>query len=125
MQWIGSTKIPNDAGSRPLRDGTSAYFCVREKCASIDARAASGAGVAATNAAVRSSSVPPGRAIPRMAVSGQALTQVMQPTQASRMTSGMSGASPLKSRTAAVAGGMMLRATARSAGRSPSATLRR
>ena len=58
-------------------------------------------------------------------MSGQAVTHVMHPTHASRMTSGISGESPLKSRLAAVAGGMMLRATARSAGSSPSATFRR
>ena len=46
-------------------------------------------------------------------MSGQALTQAMQPTQASRMNSGMRGARPLKSRVAAVPGGMMLRATPR------------
>ena len=43
-------------------------------------------------------------------MSGQALTQAMQPTHCSAMNCGMRGASRLKSRVAAVPGGMMLRA---------------
>ena len=64
----------------------------------------------------------PGCATPRIAVSGQALTQAMHPTQASNMNSGIRGASPLKSRVAAVPGGITLRATPGSLGSSTSAT---
>ena len=46
-------------------------------------------------------------------MSGQALTQAMQPTQRSAMSSGMRGARRLKSRVAAVPGGMTLRASPR------------
>ena len=38
LQWIGSTKIPNVAGSRPRRAGTSPYFVVWAKCASRPSR---------------------------------------------------------------------------------------
>ena len=55
-------------------------------------------------------------------MSGQALTQAMHPTQASSRNSGICGASPLKSRVAAVPGGIMLRATPGSLGSSMSAT---
>ena len=58
-------------------------------------------------------------------MSGQALTQAMQPTQRSSRNSGMRGARPLKSRVAAVPGGMTLRATPASVGSSTSATPRR
>ena len=61
----------------------------------------------------------------RMAVSGQALTQAMQPTHLSSRNSGMRGASRLKSRVAAVPGGMIERARPASAGSSMSATPRR
>ena len=50
-----------------------------------------------------------------IAVSGQVWTQAMQPTQAAAMNLGMRGASELKSRVAAVPGGMMLRPTSASA----------
>ncbi len=51
-----------------------------------------------------------------MAVSGQAVTQAMQPTHLSSRNSGMRGASRLKSRVAAVPGGMIERARPASAG---------
>ena len=61
----------------------------------------------------------------RIALSGQALTQAMQPTHCSISTSGIRGASRLKSRVADVPGGMMLRARPASAGNSASAMPRR
>ena len=125
LQWIGSTKMPKAAGSSPLRAGTSAYFWVRTKWARAVSAASAGSGWAAANASILRSVSDSGRAIPRIAVSGQALTQVMQPTHFSRRKSGMRGARWLKSRVAAVPGGMTLRATPMSAGSSASATPRR
>jgi hypothetical protein len=60
-----------------------------------------------------------------IAVSGQAATQAMQPTHLSSRKSGIRGASLLKSRVAAVPGGMIERASPASAGSSRSAMPRR
>ncbi len=57
-------------------------------------------------------------ALPRMAVSGHSVTQVMQPTHLSATSSGISGERYEKSRSAAVPGGIRLRATPTSAGSS-------
>ncbi len=125
MQWRGSTKMPNEAGSRPFRAGTSAYLVVCAKWVVAVVAASAGSGSVAAKASMAAVAWDSGRAMPRMAVSGQALTQDMQPTQASRTKSGIRGASLLKSRTAAVPGGMIERATPASAGSSASATPRR
>ena len=125
LQCWGSTKIPNMAGSMPLRAGTSAYFLVRTKCElAVSAVRAPSARFHA-NAPIAGSSCVSGTATARMAVSGQALTHAMQPTHCSAMNSGMCAERLLKSRTAAVPGGMMLRATPESAGSSTSAMPRR
>ncbi len=105
--------------------GTSAYLVVCAKCDVAVAEASAGSGSVDANVSMAAAVWDSGRAIPRIAVSGQALTQDMQPTQASRTNSGMRGASLLKSRTAAVPGGMIERATPASAGSSASATPRR
>jgi hypothetical protein len=71
---------------------------------------------------IAAASEPSGWAVAKMALSGQALTQAMQPTHCSATNCGISGDRLLKSRTPAVAGPMMLRATPMSAGSSTSAT---
>ena len=79
----------------------------------------------AAKASILPSSSGAGTTTPRIAVSGQALTQAMHPTHFSARRSGIRGASFEKSRTAEVAGGMMLRARPASAGSSRSAIPRR
>ncbi len=91
MQWTGSTKIPKPAGSLPCFLGTSAYFWVWAKWLFAVSVASAGSGVVAANAPIAVSTVDSANATPRIAVSGQALTQVMQPTQASRTKSGICG----------------------------------
>jgi hypothetical protein len=100
-------------------------FRVSTKCERAVSVACAALGSVCANAAVRSSTADFGSAMPRIAVSGQVFTQLMQPTQRSAMNSGMRGARWLKSRVAAVPGGMMLRATPRSAGSSTSALFAR
>ena len=75
----------------------------------------------AANPAIAGLRTDAGCATPRIAVSGQVVTQLMQPTQRSGSKAGMRGARVEKSRTAAVPGGMTLRATPASAGRLASA----
>ena len=75
----------------------------------------------AANATMLDSRALAGVATANNAVSGQTLTHAMQPTQASKSNAGISAERPEKSRTAAVPGGMMLRATAMSAGSAESA----
>ena len=117
--------MPNLAGGLPCFLGTSAYFWVWAKCRPAVSAASAGSAVPAAKSPIAVSTSVSGRATPRIAVSGQALTQLMQPTQASRTKSGMRGARWLKSRVAAVPGGMMLRASPMSATSSASATPRR
>ena len=125
LQWTASTKIPNAPRSSPRLAGTSPYLVVGAKCSRAVLAATSGCGCVAANVSIRDSSSGSGTTIPKIALSGQALTQAMHPTHLSRRNSGMRGASRLKSRVAEVPGGMMLRARPASAGSSTSAMPRR
>jgi hypothetical protein len=100
-------------------------FVVWAKWLRAVAAARRGSGSVAAKVSIAASTTVSGWAIARIALSGHALTQVMQPTHASRTNSGIVGARPLKSRVAAVPGGMTLRATPSSLGSSRSATPRR
>ena len=79
-------KMPKLAGGTPFFSGTSAYFFVRTKWERAVVAASSGSGSPAANAAMHGSSCASGTAIPRMAVSGHALTQAMQPTHCSAIS---------------------------------------
>ena len=115
-------KSPKSAASMPRLAGTSAYFVVWTKCCFAVSAASVGFGWAAANFSIAAASAAFGWAVAKMALSGQALTQAMQPTHCSATNCGISGERLLKSRVAAVAGAIRLRATPMSAGSSTSAT---
>ena len=125
MQWPGSTNSPKAPRSSPRFAGTSPYFWVAAKWRVSSAAATAGCGWLAANVSTAGATCDSGTTQARIALSGQALTQAMQPTHMSISTSGIRGASRLKSRVADVPGGMMLRARPASAGNSASAMPRR
>ena len=119
--------VDEDARTAPApcraAPGTSPYFWVAAKCARSSAAPTAGCGWLAANASIAGSS--DGFRLRRRRgsrVSGQALTQAMQPTQPRRSERpGSAARARLKSRVADVPGGMMLRARPASAGSSASA----
>src|ERR1035437_5082876 len=125
LQWYESMKMPKSADSMPRLAGTSPYLVVWTKCDFAVSAASFGSGWVAANASIAVASEDFGCAVARMALSGQALTQAMQPTHWSATNLGIIGDRALKSRMPAVAGPIRLRATPASAGSSKSATPRR
>src|SRR5450756_2642569 len=125
LQWAGSMKRPKSAPSMPFLAGTSPYLAVWTKCDRAVDSASFEFGWEAANDPIALASEPLGWAVAMMALSGQALTQAMQPTHFAAARAGINGERLLKSRVLAVAGPMRLRPTFSSDGSSTSATPRR